>query len=321
MRFNIFAVLLLLLTLACPAAMAIQEETLEDIQTFSFEAPEGLLLSGLRVSNLPAGGNFSGNFNAYGDNYLLTVGSYQEWGWWNFDIDCQYPNGTTQSIHLSKLAPFSLDYDLNVQPWVTQTDWMLDVDVSVSVLPLQAVFPAEVGANPFMTIEGSSAMASIAFANITGTTTDPADVTIFISTPEEFKEQQENNWLAKIGATVDLFFQWTWDNILNFAADIPYIGKYLETGLTLAEIIISEVFFWFSLIFIEYPELTFLTMEFFILGDALISTRTLSSLVRKVVQNHIAFVEFMYSMIVRAIELFSRLITVITEIIQSLKPI
>lgn len=308
--------LICLLAFGIPAASAMEEVHYEQTPHFTAQATDILTIASIRAANCEPGSSQQFMLNAYGQTYQLEVVSERNWGWWNFNVSCQYPNGTMAYKDLSAFAPFAIDYDLTIQKYFLAVDGIFDLDVNVALLPLTARF------------EGLEAdlkgmdYGVLAFSEVSGSTAPGTfDITTYFVTPDEFKEFEKNSLRLKLGAAVQGLFDWGWDNIITFAGKIPYIGPFLETGLFVTGIVLEEIFFWLYLIFIEYPELVILTVEFFIIGDALLTTRSLMSLVNRIIENHIKVFEFVINTAVTAIEVIIRIIQAIANAINAIRPI
>lgn len=310
-RRPIFLVFLLLLLLAAAVspASAVEEITRESIKTFNIESPEGYSLSGMEIYDLPANSNNTFQFDAYGKTYTLQANSTKSWGWWNFDLSLTYPNGTVETKHLESLAPAAFDWDLHVQYYFLNVDSVFDLDVYATLLPLSASF-------------GTATNSEILqFSSVSGNSSDTFDLKLYATTQEEFEKQANLDLGLQFSEAIDEFFSWTWDAVLSFVGLIPYVGDDLVTAILIASYIIDEVFFYFNLFFVEYIEVTILSMEFFIMTYSLHRTKSKSpvKLIKNVVNDHAAFIGWVIDKARLAIDLLTSIIRTIASIVQSLK--
>jgi hypothetical protein len=311
---SLIACLLVLALLIAPAAAAEKLE-FEDATIINVEAPEDLCISSIQINDIAPNGDLQLNLNAYGEMYLLTVKNKENWGWWEFWINCTYPNGTVQSEYLKtwKTPYITTDYDVVIQPYFLKADWHFDVDVHIGIVPFRASFRR--GAGDFQHY------APVAFSQVSGTTTNPTFVVVYLTTQEEYAQQQENDLGAKIGQGVSEFFSWTWDQILLWTAKIPGIGPLFSDSIEIAALTVSEVFFWVKLIFFEYWYIVILLLEFWFIGDAMMHSRTLFALCKRLVRNHVSFVEGCIKIIEISVDLVRGLISTISAVVNALKPI
>ncbi|MDQ1252560.1 MAG: hypothetical protein QG646_1681 [Euryarchaeota archaeon] len=305
--------LLFLLAAAISPASAVEEITQDHIKTFSLTAPDGLSFSGMEIYDLPANSNNTFLFDSFGKIYTLNVNSSKSWGWWTYDIALQYPNGTVTTTQLETLAPAATDWDLHVQYYFLSGDSVFDLDVYTTLLPLSATLQTN---NP-------TTSSVLQFSGISGSSTDYFDMVLYATTDEEFAEQSENALGLQLSYAAGELFSWTWDAILSFVGLIPYVGDDLVTAILIASYIIDEIFFYFNLFLIEYIETTILTLEFFLITYSLHRTRTRSpvKMLKNVISDQIAVLDFILEKAKLAIELLVRIINAIASIVQSLKPI
>lgn len=303
---------LLLAVLIAPAAAA-EELCFVNSRIVSVDAPEDMVISSLKISNLPPGGNISLNLNAYGQLYLLQVTTHKDWGWWNFDVSCTYPNGTTASQHLSSLQPFAGDYDLTLQPyWIPGSgDWLFDIDINVALLPLTATFQDSY--NP-------TKVQVLAFSQVLGTLTEPGDVIVYLASRDEFEDQQKNNPITPIIDGAKTFFAWSWDALMDWIGKIPGIGPLFVSGIEITVTIVTEIVWWFYVAF-QYRNLLILLVEFWIISDALSNTKSLFALLRRIVQNHIRIAEGIIWLTETTVGLILKVVQTVAAAVNALKPI
>jgi len=161
----------------------------------------------------------------------------------------------------------------------------------------------------------------LAFSQVTGSSTSEiSKVTVYYVTAEEFAAAQVNDPLLKFFHGVESLFNWTWDGVIAVVAKIPGVGPYLETFLTIVGFALEEIAFWLNLFFIEYPELTAGMVEFLIIADAIINTRSLWKLLQRIVDDHIKLCEFLLNLIVAGIDLITKVVGAVANAISSIKP-
>ena len=304
--------LLFLLTALVSPSSAVQEISREGISNFNINAPTGYSLSQMEIYDLQPNSNNTFIFDAYGQAYTLTVNSTKSWGWWDFYISLQYPNGTISTTHLNSLAPAATDWDLHVQYYFVNLDSYFDLDVYAALMPLSATLQTN---NP--TTSGI-----LQFSSISGSSTDTFDLKLYATTTEEFQDQAENAIGLQLSEAANEVFSWTWSAVLSFVGLIPYVGDDLVTAILFASYIIDEVFFYFNLFFVEYTETTILTLEFFIMTYSITRTKTKSpvKLVKNVIEDHTKVVTAIVSAVLVAINLVTTIISAVSNAVQGLKP-
>ena len=311
MRKIILTFLFLLLLLVPVSAVAEIKE--ENIKSFNLSAPEGLSLSGMEIIDLPANSNNTFELDAYGELYTLYINSSKSWGWWNFDLTLIHPNGTIETSKLKTLAPAPISYDIHIQYYFLETDSVFDIDVYAALFPLSATFESN---NP--TTSGI-----LQFSRISGSSNNFYDLVLYATTNEEFKEQSENALGLQLSHAAGEVFSWTWDKIISFIELIPGIGPYLASVLEIAALSIDAIIFYFSLLFLEYSETTFLTIEFFILSYSFTGFKRggLWGFLKKLCASHMAMIEFSIKAAEFGISVFSRIVSAVAAVVQSLKPL
>jgi hypothetical protein len=245
---------------------------------------------------------------------------------WN--ISCLYPDGHTEYQELETFKPWQNilgwdTYNLNVQYYFSTIGTVLDTDVYVGVLPLSAQFYPQIPVNDttYPADYPADRMTVLAFSQVLGTSTsEMSKVTVYYVTQDEFSAASENDPLLKFFHGVESLFNWTWDGVVYIVGQIPGVGPYLETFLTLVGFALEEIAFWLNLFFIEYPELTIGCIEFLIIADAITNTRSLWKLLQRIVDDHIKVGDFFLNLIVRAIDLISKIITAVANAISTIKP-
>ncbi|ETA69514.1 hypothetical protein MettiDRAFT_3016 [Methanolobus tindarius DSM 2278] len=316
MKFKAVAICFILL---CLTSIALAAETYEqdDVNYIDYECPDGYLISGVNLDNIQENFNSTTVLDAYGKEYVLYINNTRSTiGWWTFYVSLQYPNGTIVSSEpLDSFQPFATDADIKIQPFYGELDSEFDVDVYVGILPLTATF-----------YESSlyDLYTEIAYSDVQASCTNEFDFKATYVTAEEFQGILDDSLTELITGSTDLFFDWAWDSILAFVEMIPGVGPYMATALEMSAAIIAEVFFYLDLLFIEYPETTLMTIEFFILGGTLLKTKkkdNMWDMIANYVSLHISVIEFFYDFAIRTIALLVDLIKMVASIVSSLKPI
>jgi len=303
---------LALLLLTVPVA-AVEEIYYDDVSLVNIDAPQDLTISSIRCADIPAGGSANLNLNAYGQLYLITVEESGSLGWWHFNVTCHYPNGTSASQDLSTLRPFARDYDLTIQPyWITgATDWVLDIDLAVGLVPLTATF--QDAYNP-------TTVQALAFSQASGSFSNPTDVIIYLVTQAEWDAQASNDPTAGLTEGISDLFSWTWIQLLSWVALIPGVGPLFAAAIEITALVISEVFWWFT-IAIYHRNLLILLIEFWIIADAMLNTKSLMGMLKKIVNNHIKIARGLIWLTKVSVGLILRVIQAVANAVSALKPI
>lgn len=328
---SVLLVLMLVVSMVSPAA-AVTTYRETGITSFDVEAPKNGVIATVNLDNIPA--NFVANveFDAYGEIYLFEIVNTRPellgvpTGYWIYDISLTYPNSTVATATLKSFQPLATDTDIKIQYFgQRELDAIWDVDVYVGLLPLTASFvrpysnPDAVGEN----FPENLLYTRLAFSRVSGTCTQPVDFKAYISTEEEFKKQQAEDLAYSIKESFELFFSWTWDAILTFVEMIPGVGPYFAMTIELVVVLVDDLFFYIKLFFIDYLETTLLTLEFFILADALINVSKRASImtfVERIVSNHVKVITFVGGVILAAVSLVPMIVETVTRIVDALKP-
>ena len=309
-------------------AAAVEEITVEDSEYFSFEAPDGLCISGFDADHISPDFNYSAVMNSYGEIYTLNITGYKNWyGRWYFDISMLYPNGTVASKSLSTTAISSRTCDISVQYAFTNTESLewANVDLYVGLLPLTASFTNLVSGDENSTFadtyDDEYYYTRLKFSHITYTCDSPADLTIYCSTNEEFEEQVSESISAYLKEELGDVFSWSWSMILTFVEKIPGVGPYLASILEIAALTIDAIVFYFDLLLIEYPETTFLTIESFILGSAFCRRGNFWTKINRVCNAHLKIIELFINLAEAGVNMMSKIISAVADAINALKPV
>lgn len=315
MKFKAIAICFILL---CLTSVAVARETYEQdaVTDIDYECPSGYLISSINLDNLDPYFNSTVVLDNFGDEYILTINNTKQYYvHWYFDISLQYPNGTVATQQIDTINYLAGDVDIKIQPFYNELDSEFDIDVYVGLLPLTATF-YDLNLYGFYTEK--------AFSDVQVSCTNEFDFKATYVTSEEFQSILEDSILEALLGSADLFFDWAWDSILAFVEKIPGVGPYMATALEISAFIIGEVFFYLDLFFIEYPETTLLTIEFFILGGTIFKTKkrdTIFDMIMIYVTLHKSIIEFFYDFALKTINLLNDIIKTIADIINAIKPI
>lgn len=322
--------LLLLVLLIAPVA-AVEEVHFANVYAFQAEDTDTLSINSVRLEGLEIGSNQSYVLDSYGDIYQIGVTSAWRSGFKSFNISCTYPNGTTEYQEIEEFLPYQkclgLDYyNFNIQYYFlaegTTINSFLATEVYVGMIPLSAQFYQQIPANSTTNYGSLTRSNFMAFSQVSGTSSSEIDqVTIYYVTEEEFYSSAQNDLYLQVTHAIEGVFSWTWAKVVAAVARIPGIGPHLETFLTLVGFALEEIAFWLNLFFIEYPELTIGTVEFLIIADAIINTRTLWKLLQRIVDDHIKLCTFLLNLIVVGIDMITRIVTAVANAVSSILPL
>ena len=323
MRKLLSLILVFLLLSSTAAAREMYER--DDVTNVNFEAPNGYVISTVNLDNIESGFNSTIVLDSFGEEYLLSVNGTKRSIWWNFYVTLQYPNGTIETSHLKKHELIGDQADIKIQYFYT--DWgelvEFDVNVFVGILPLTASFTNPVSSESVIgeALEPTGlTYTRLPFSDVQASCNQPFDFEAIFVTPEQFKGQiAEDVWEFLYGSA-DLFFGWAWKSVLAFASKIPVIGPYLEITLVVAGLIFSEISFYFNLLIVENWYIFFMAVETWILGDAILNTKTFFGLLKRTVKNHVEAIKFALFIFDQLIELWTKLVTTIAQIVQAFKP-
>ena len=298
-------------------AAAVEDIHQDHIKNFSLQAPEGLSLSGVELYNLAPDSNVSLVLDNYGELYTLQINSTRSFfSWWNFDVSLTNPNGTTEHKTLKSLAPVAYNYDVHVQYFWQGFNNTIDtsyfnIDLYTGVLPLNCMLNEY---NP-------TASKALQFSQISTSSDSYYDLVCYAVNAEEFEKQFNNDPLAPLFELTGDFFSWTWENIIILIEKIPGVGVHLAAVLLLTAMTIDSIIFYTKLLFIDYSETTFLTIEFFILSYSFTKRGTFWTKLKRVVESHVKVVEMTISMAQATVHLFSSIVSTIAAAINALKPV
>lgn len=320
------------LLLSILPAMAVEEHREEDTTAWDISADEDHVISGMDLNNLDPNHEITLLLYQDEDVYNLHLTCERYLGRYTFTLNMTYPNGTVTSKTLTTWKPLQDDVEYKIQYYYdyktygldsSYYDDLLDIDVYVGLLPLNAQFTSLSSAESSVwgdVLPSDYLYTVMAFTRVGGTSSAPADICVYLSNATELQEQKDQNPYDAIS----YFLSWTWDKILIFISKIPGIGPYMVSTISILSILVDDGFWWFNLLFIENPETTLLTFEFFILSNAVLKTKRKSNvmaLVDRIVSSHITLIEFFYNIFLGLINAVSTIISTIASIVQGLKPL
>lgn len=322
----LFLSLIFLLYMSSPAG-AVEEINQEHIKTLEVDAQEDLYFSSMEIRNIDSNSNVNLTLNKYGEIYLLNVSAQKNYyTQWVFDVTVTNPNGSVETKHLTNIAPLAGSYNLHIQSywWQYNTSLaqVLDLNLYTSLLPVtaQTVYVGSL-VNSGAIDQANIDYTTIPFSHIGFTSSSYVDCTIYAVNKEELAKQQNKSLTASVTeATSDLFI-WTWASLLEFVAKIPLVGGHLSAVLVLTTMTLSSIIFYTRLLFIDYSETTFLTIEFFILSYSFTKRGSFWSKIKRVVDSHVKLIELTLNTAQAAVNLFSSIVRVVADVIQSLKPV
>lgn len=317
-------ILLLIFCLLISPAAAVVESHVRDTYTFSATAPDDKMIDSFRCDDIQPDTSQQYILNAYGDYYTVAMNSTKSWGTWTFNVDCSYPNGTVSSAQYTKFAPLSNTFDLLFQGYWCEAGFAWETQVFVAVSPLivaeSNVWIPTPTAGIAIQYNAFTDYTPIAFYEVSGSSTGQInDVTIYYVTAEEFAEHSNQNLINGLvggaASTAGYLTSAAWNTALAGVENIPGIGPYVSAGLSISGMVIREVFWWLKFLFIDNGPLTFLTIEFFIMGEAMMTSRTLVQMLKKVLRSHIKVYEFFLKIATWAINIMISIIQAIGSLL------
>ncbi len=297
-RAFLILILLALIPLANAEILSYKKE--QTTQEY-FKAPQGYVIYSIYANNILFDDEWQTQtfiLNAFGQTYVLEVKARGEGiggAWRHFYVNLTYPNGTIESKELNKFWPYGGDYDLRIQYYVMQIDTPFDLDVYVYLNPLDAYLE-----QPATTFELGD---FVTFNEIMFSSTTQADVEIYYSTVEDWAETveaYENGSVVGIVGDVG-------EQILTQMEDIPYLGE-LVAIFEAVYWVVTGVYYYFKLIFVDNGLLTFALFEALVLAWASGTSSNIFTFYRKYIRMHRALFEFLLDIIKGIIEIFHNVI-------------
>ncbi len=312
-------VLLLLAVCTAPAA-AIVETHFRDTYTFSATAPNDKMIDSFRCDELQDNSSQQYVLNAFGDYYTVNMNATKSWGTWTFNVQCAYPNGTVLDTSYTKFAPLSSTYDVLFQGYWCEGGFGWETQVFLTLTPLTVIdssvwIPTPTAGIP-IEYNAFTDYDPLAFYEVSGSSTALInDVTIYYVTAEEFAEHSNQNLIAGMvgGATsaVGSISEAAWTAAIAGIENIPGVGPYISICLEVAGLIVGEVFWWLKFLLIDNWMLTFLTIEFFILGEAVISGKSFMKMLKMVIKSHVSLFKFL-------IDIATKIINIVLDVAKTI---
>lgn len=298
-------------------AIAVEEITQNHIKVFSLTAPEKLTFSGIDLSNLDANSNTTIYMHQSQGVYTFQINATKSYGTYcKYFIKVTDPEGNIQTENLSTVSLINNNYDLHIQHYYTlwnstYFDESYDLDIYTTLSPLSAEFDYISPKN--YTVES--------FYQVSAESDSYYDLILYAVTGQELQVQQENQIIGATKEALGDAFNWTWDAVVSAISKIPYIGAHLVAILQITALTLSSIIFYTDLLFIQYAETTFLTVEFCILSYSFTKRGSIWTKFKRVIDSHIRLIELVLNVSKSAVNLFSSIITAIANMIQAIKPI
>lgn len=292
---------------------------MEGVSAYSRVADPGMVIYQITVNDLPIGTNQTHTFNTASGVFLLTINTYDQWGYKNADITVTLPNGTVQTAHCSALGLLIGQYKTDIQyvyPQIYSGAGVLSVSLVLGLTPASASFNA--GAM------GWDPANALAFTAVSGNVGGTTNIYIEEMSMNDFQKNVQNYnpayGLSNLGSQV---FQWAWSGVLGFLAMIPVIGPAMVSLLSAMGGIITTGVYWLIFVVSNFPAIL-CGIETLILMMAVINTpkkNSFSKLARNIYNYNVAFVlgviglaDIVWSWTRSAVEM-------VAAIVQALKPI
>jgi hypothetical protein len=312
---------LLIAVIALMSPVSAVTVTAEDVSSYSVVADEGMVIYQIIVNDLPIGTNQTHTLNYNGQTFLLTIGTYTEYGIWkNADISLTLPNGSVQTAHTSASTIVG-NYKTTIQPVFAQaqsgTIAFLTIDLMIGISPAGAQFSTQpMGWNPSSAIPFSAASGNLGASS---------DVYVIEMTKADF----QNNVVAynpvygltNLGADV---FQWTWAGILGFISMIPVIGPIAVGLLEVMGGVLGTGYFWLVFVVSNFPAILG-GVECLILMMAVINAGSGKNSFSRLGKNIVSYnARFLYAVVTLVELVFNwtvRIVEMVASVVNALKPI
>lgn len=329
-----WTLLILFVLLLTGTAAAEQEQKFQQVKQFDLQVQDNTVISTIEATNLRPDSEQNFTMKSFRDDkvYQLNVSSVHTGasglgvgvGWWSFDVQLQYPNGSVQTKTLETFHGMADDYDLYIQ-YVqgVEGDTAFDINVYLAMVPMRAEFTpltTSQDENLNLTIPEEYQYTLIPLSSVEGQSTSYMDVSVHSMSFSKFEELSKNSISRRIGEGITDIFSWSWETVLYGASKIPFIGDKLESVLKISGMAVGEVVFWFDLLIIKNWEITVLTFETVIFADAISRTKSLNALIRRIIQNHVQVIEFTIEIVNTVTMVIGRIVLAIANLIQSIKP-
>jgi len=307
-----FAMLLLLLN----TVSAYQQVDMGRVKQSSFTVPQGYVIFSVYANDIPFKPNEEWTtqtfiLDSFDQKYTLTVKGRAEglFGVYkHFYINLTYPNGTVVSKELNERVLSINDFDIKIQYYATEFDFIYELDVFIQLDPFDASFNAP--------SEKYKIEELIPFSKVYFISDQEAHLKLYYTTYEHWQEikdaYESGDWLAIIGLQGEHI-----GNLVNelkeAAKNIPGAGMVIETFDSLY-FIFSGGLYYIKLIFVDNGLLTFALFEAFALAFAAGTSRDFYAFVRKYINWHVALFEF-------ALGIVRTFVDIVSKVVQALKPI
>jgi hypothetical protein len=312
----LFPVLLCLILIMPASALTI---TAEGVSSYSVVPETGYVIYQITVNDLPIGTNQTHTLVSGSGTYLLTIGTYDEWGYKNADITLTLPNGSVQTAHASALGILINGYKTHIQyvyPQAYSASGLLSVDLVLGLTPASASFNAgAMGWNP-----SNSLAFTAASGNVGGSTT----IYVEQMKADDFKKHVTNyDPLYGIGNLGGQVFQWSWSAVLGFVSMIPVIGPVMVNLINTMGGIIQTGFYWLNFTVSNFPAIL-CGVECLILMMAVINApgkNSFKKLASNIYRYNVAFVVGIISLVSLVWTWTKGAVEMIAAVVGALKPI
>ena len=313
----LFPVLLCLMLIMPASALTI---TAEGVSSYSVVPETGYVIYQITVNDLPIGTNQTHTLVSGSGTYLLTIGTYDEWGYKNADITLTLPNGSVQTAHASALGLLIQNYKTNIQyvyPQAYSYGGILTVDLVLGLSPASATFNSgAIGWTPANTLAFTAAS-----GNVGGSTT----IYVEEMPTEDFKKNVlKYNPIYGLGNLAGQVFQWSWSAVLGFVSMIPVIGPVMVNLINTMGGIISTGFYWLNFTVSNFPAIL-CGVECLILMMAVINApkgkNSFKKLASNIYQYNVAFVVGIISLVSLVWTWTKGAVEMIAAVVGALKPI
>lgn len=312
---------LLVLLIAAPGVSAVNSTlTAEGVSTYTFVASSGMVIYQITVNDLPIGANQSHTLNVGGNPYLLTIGTYEEWGWRNAVISLTMPNGTVQTAHASGPAIFASKYKTTIQyvwPQSYSAEAAFSINLFIGLTPTSASF--------YTSPSNWNPSTSLAFTSASGNFDQPTTIWVEQISEEDFKNKITKydplNGIWNLGGQI---FQWTWDGVLGFLYMIPVIGPIAVSMIDVMGGVLGTGYYWLLFTVQNFPAILF-GVETLICMMAVINCGKGPKSLGKLGSNLVAYnAMFLYAIVTLVELVFNwtvRIVEMIAAVVNALKPI
>lgn len=294
--------------------------TAEGVSSYSMQADPGFVIYQITVNDIPIGTNQTHTFNTASGVYLLTIGTYDQWGWKNADVSLTLPNGSVQTAHCAALGLLINSYKTDIQyvfPQAYSAAGPLSISLVLGLTPVTAsINSGALGWNP------ANALAFTAVSgNVGGKTTIYIEEMSMADFQNNVLKYNPLYGIKNLGSQV---FQWIWDANLGFINMIPVIGPIMVSLIEIMGNVIGEGYFWLIFTIRNFPVIL-AGVESLILMFAVINAgsgkNSLGKLARNVYTYNLAFVLGLIGLTNIVWGWTKSAVEMVSLIVQALKPI